>query len=293
VRQTLWRIIWLSFPVAAVGAVLVLFLQQREPLYENRPLSYWLDQLGAPPSDYEKERAEAAVKAIGSAALPTLVKWMKARDTRLRRRLIEIFESQPLFTSPIRRSERQRMRAYRGFQVLGDDAIPTLNRLLNQGESAGEAALMLRLLGSIGLEPLVMALTNSDARVRVRAVRNLGPYGVEAKPYLPEVAKLIKDSDAGVQAGARRTLEVIGRQNADAVVPAVLPYLADTDPGTRKRAVEILSGFASREALRSAVTLAKVEGDVDIQKLVEQVHPTPRLYRSGQGPGAASRAQER
>src|SRR4051812_24470518 len=84
---------------ALVGGILLFaFWPSREPAYAGKPLSYWLRQDfwsirgGKGPSP----QAEDAVRQIGTNALPTLIRMLRARDSRLKLALMNWSAKQSL-----------------------------------------------------------------------------------------------------------------------------------------------------------------------------------------------------
>src|SRR5436190_23064572 len=89
---------------AAILAVVVMgtfcrFLGPREPIYERRPLTFWLSQHQASwmlPGSPSRIEAEHAIRSIGTNGLPILLKWTAAKDSPLKKKLMACAKKQSL-----------------------------------------------------------------------------------------------------------------------------------------------------------------------------------------------------
>mgnify|MGYP001599799890 CR=1 FL=1 len=68
--------------LAVLGGLAWLVLRVREPVYAGKPLSEWLRQ--------RDEESTNAIRQIGADALPALLELAQARDSALKKRLLEI-----------------------------------------------------------------------------------------------------------------------------------------------------------------------------------------------------------
>ena len=70
--------------LASAGLLVVGSLPPREPLYQGKPLSYWLQGcIGTNPSSRSWRQSTDAVQAIGTNAIPTLLRLLQAQDSAL------------------------------------------------------------------------------------------------------------------------------------------------------------------------------------------------------------------
>ena len=114
---------------------MVLLPSQQEPRFQGRTLSEWVDATGR--NDAEGENAEAALSAIGTNALPTLVKWISRHNAyrRWRLRLASAFprsaRSTPLVMSLSGMTDANNVfRAVNAFGLLGTNAAPAIPALV-------------------------------------------------------------------------------------------------------------------------------------------------------------------
>src|SRR5260370_12669481 len=96
--------------IAAVGFVSWLILSRPdEPVYQGKSLSYWCDHCAANSflsSDQElQEQAGIAIRAIGTNAIPTLLRMLKARDSKFKLGLIQLTRKQHFFDFKWRTAE--------------------------------------------------------------------------------------------------------------------------------------------------------------------------------------------
>src|SRR6266581_685504 len=64
-------------------------LPAREPIYHGKPLSAWLEDLNST-SLYTQDTAKAAIRDMGTSAVPALVQVLRARDSRLKLVLMDL-----------------------------------------------------------------------------------------------------------------------------------------------------------------------------------------------------------
>ena len=213
--------------VAAATMVLGLIwftcASNREPRYNGRSLSQWLD-LCAATSDPSQEAADA-VRHIGTNAVPFLVTWTQQTQglTPWKQRcLVKVLNwkregpGKELLVNLITAREPQEWRSACGFAILGEAAqaaAPDLARIAAHGNdaSADIAIYGLTLLGRNGLESLFSVITNTAAQKRSRIVgmdslRRVVPL---ATAFVPELTKLLSDQDPFVRSQATNVINAI------------------------------------------------------------------------------------
>jgi len=200
-------------------------LREREPVYEGKPLSAWLEQyydalenpegpmtgrttvvgvtadgLGGEES---AKQAEAALRAIGTNALPVLLKMAKAHDSAFKRKLIVL--------------------SYRF-------------------EQAGR------------VRELFFPHFPHDSEDVLHGMAALGFYtlGNAAKPAQPALTRLLGERHADVRASTARTLGFMG-DAAQASCPALVKSLRDKDAETRSASAEALKKIDAEAAARAGV----------------------------------------
>ncbi len=226
-----------------------------EPDYQGKPLSHWLalyDELG--PSD---DQADAAVRQIGTNAIPTLLRLLKEKDSPLKRKWIALVNKQHLFKGP-QEAKYRNFEAGSAFRVLGptaSNAMPELIQIYNQKisiDSQSEVLLSMGYLGPAILQdgtPIFLdGLTNSAADVRFYAAMAIAEIHSQPEVFVPALTNLLKDPDKPVWHQAFWALGAFGRQAKEAV-----PVLVDllNDPSVHGSAADALKKI-DPEALAKA-----------------------------------------
>lgn len=182
--------------------VLSIASQRPEPRHDGRTLSEWLlvymDR--AAPEDPKSASAAAAIRTIGTNALPRLVKWIASSPSdssaAWRYRLLDLIQKLPapaIQSAPMQRvyqlcyGEAQRTRAnaaaFGGFKLLGAQAtpaIPALCRIAKRRElhDAGMLAMCaLCQMDEQGVPPLLDLASDPQNRNRSSAAFYLGFMG--------------------------------------------------------------------------------------------------------------------
>lgn len=185
------HLLWL---LAAAGLMVFLFWQ-REPKFEGRRLSAWLQDLvlldlrhspelapAAKSNDVRREKAVRAVRAIGPRAVPQLLRWLRsgpAPPSPIHDKLEELVGPQTRFNlplSPMRADWDQALLAITGFEVLGPSAkaaVPDLGWLLLDPVLASSAARCLCAVGPAAFPAFTRALTNPEPAVLDAALDGL------------------------------------------------------------------------------------------------------------------------
>jgi hypothetical protein len=238
-----------------------------EPGYLGKSLSRWI-RLARPEGDLlipEDRRANTAVQAIGTNALPCLLRWIHAANPETVRIGME------------------------GFGLLGPiakPAVPELMRQINGWRSStawSNAIPALAYMYETNYLPIAMtfllaAATNADApaEFRLRALQSIGEGRWNVKEVTPVLVLCLKDEDWRVVAAAAGALGYSSREPLT-VVPALAACLTShtnkpmglaarvpddnplwpADVAMRNSAVSALAEFTyaaeAREAMRSAV----------------------------------------
>ena len=145
--------------VGLVAGLLWQAIRQREPLYQGKPLAFWLRgfELDDQPGKLSFSDAVEAVRQTGTNALPILLSMLRARDSDLKQRLIRLGRNQPFIAIHYVTADSRRWVARQGFIALGSlakYAIPQLVEInrddVSRGERTRYAAEILELLKQQG-----------------------------------------------------------------------------------------------------------------------------------------------
>ena len=254
-------------------------VRPREPVYQGRRLSAWLERFSP---DGDTPDVDEAVRTVGTNTIPLLLQNLQAKDSRLRLMLSVL----GLEYTPAR---IRHMRAEKGFSALGADAsnaVPNIievyeqntspsarqaaaNALVEIGPASKQAipalikstastnsdvrAFALYTLGRMAFESesvasvLIKALLDPDREVRYQAaygLANLAFMGGDARPAVPALIEALQDNYMGVRGGAAHALGHI-HSDPGIVVPALVKSLHDPDTSVRTHAASALGEFGT------------------------------------------------
>jgi len=172
-------------------------LREREPVYQGKPLRVWLNayrmhglagvetwQVRA-----EQQEADEAVRHAGTNALPTLLRMLRAEDSALKVKFMDLAERQHFIKIKYTPAEELNYRACWAFGVLrakAQSAVPALIEIANKNishDSRCYAIAAMVFIGPLAKEavPSLSAwATDADGIVRLHAVNALG--GIRAEP---------------------------------------------------------------------------------------------------------------
>ncbi|MBI4659719.1 MAG: HEAT repeat domain-containing protein [Verrucomicrobia bacterium] len=262
------------WPLAVIGVALALIvltrwftaLRQQEPHFQGRPLGIWLEELVAD-SSTDNEQAAEAIRRLGQAAVPFIVREMQCKDSALKATLMGLLRKQTLVKFKLTRAQERRRRARLAFMHVAADAqsaVPKLVDALSERdpEIRWSAA---NFVGWIGVKAnadaavpaLIEALRDGHARVRqyaANALRNIGPRG--AQRAAPALIQCLNDKTMEVRATAAVALGSLGHGTPEAI-PALIAALRDKEEGVRSGAAHGLGGLGA-EAMPAVPELMRL-----------------------------------
>jgi hypothetical protein len=204
----------------------------REPAYAGWKLTRWLDNVVAE----ERTGTDEALRTIGSNAIPTLLKMIRAKDPPPL--LFKLLQHAEWYRSKRINSSDPRIRVYvvgRAFGVLGTNAVsavPDLIEIYEVDDSPLSQRCAAAALGHIGqgaqsaLPALIRRLTHTNRDVRFRAAFAVMGIGGEPDVVVPALTSALKDPDEEVRWTALSALSRFeGR--ARLAVPEILKMLND------------------------------------------------------------------
>jgi HEAT repeats len=248
VSKTAKRFVWLGLLIiATVLALSLIWILRDEPRYQNRELSSWIADLPRPikyapisgpmgpvirPLLTQKEKtAGEAIRAIGTNALPVLVRMARRTDGRMTSRVIAWINKQKFLGLKIASADQHRVEACSALQELGVQAIPAWTEILldekiplQTREFAAVSLAHVRNANSSGplfstnyrvdsamntlLQPLrdqawralTKGLDSTNAAIRSNTASYVGGFGPQAKGAIPKLIEHAEDPDPGVRA---------------------------------------------------------------------------------------------
>ena len=130
--------------LAVLGGAYWQALRQPAPIYQGRPLTFWLKGFDIGYNDPRKPSFDQSVEAVrqaGTNALPTLLRMLRTRDSDLKHSLTRLAKKQRLIKIDYVTADRQRWAATQGFEALGlyaKSAIPQLVEISQEETSRTE-----------------------------------------------------------------------------------------------------------------------------------------------------------
>jgi HEAT repeat protein len=246
-KQLVW---FVAVVLALIAGFACVFAIRRgsEPVYQGRRLSAWLVD-AAEINDLDAQmKAEVAIRAIGTNAMPYLIKMMRAHDSPLKLKIGKLLAKQNMFRAGFEPASDVQCRAANACSILQTQAklaIPSLQALLPEEESGLLAAHALVSVGPDGVMAAVANLTNHDENVRINIALALAKIGMKRssrRETTEEIAVLNQEANIAVRpllnlltnktdparAQAATTLGALGVQSSN-VVPALVAMLQSSD----------------------------------------------------------------
>src|SRR5712692_3461380 len=165
--------------VALLGGLVWMLSRPAEPAYQGKPLSAWINEYNGRPGD-TNQAALVAIREMGTNAIPALLKIIKSDDPPFQRMMSELNRKQSMVHFPVREPWQRRWAASFALYAMGTSAksaFAALTNLLfhpNARFNSSAPAIALAGMGSEGLPPLLAAITNQNAGIRVSAANGLG-----------------------------------------------------------------------------------------------------------------------
>ena len=176
-RRRILRVVLAGLVCLVLAGLAFKVFTSRGPVHKGKSLSAGLEEMDGTVKSPESYAAAAeAVREMGTNAIPFLIERLSSRDSLVKQKFITLASKQPLFDLHLTPASDRRYQAVRGFAALGPAAkvaIPALTSLLDDNETALEAALVLSGLGPDASGPLLIASTNASEEVRMIATRAL------------------------------------------------------------------------------------------------------------------------
>ena len=241
-------------------AWIVLRQYQSEPVYGGKPLSVWLggyyiNNVGVFP------KADEAVQHIGTNAIPTLLHFLRARDSNLKLKFIALAQRLHVININFVPAYSRNYAAMKAFRVLGADArdaVPALVKILEQNiseESQYQTALALGSIGSPAkkaVPALLRLAADTNNPSRRPAASALAKIQAEPELVVPVLIKLLQDPQPGVRLGAADSLRSFGAA-AKPAVPTLIKIFQDPENAVRVHATNALKAIDPEAATKAGV----------------------------------------
>ncbi len=272
--------------IATIAAFMA--LRPREPVYEGKRLSEWLEEFSRVGRGQINQEAENAIRQIGTNALPFLVADLCREDSQRKLALMEWYNKWSSRKIPFKTFADRRGTALTAFYVLGNAGklgpaakpfLPSLGKLLDR--QPDKAAFALLYIGAESTPYLTDALSHTNWLVRTWAAVALAKLNLEVQqrglnsgftlssyscqpvfqPFfsysaddIPAFITNLKSTNAVVRAAtAEATIELQDPSWNRRLVPALLPLLRDDDLRVRNAASQALKRIDPERATKAGV----------------------------------------
>ena len=271
-RRSIWIV---SSLVALAVAGLLLARALREPSYQGKSLSEWLDDFSGrgreagsdlASSTARQDASVAAVRAIGTNAIPHLLRMLDAEDSPRKLKWAALLAKYLKVKINTEQAGIEQTRAMSGFLILGPKASPALPELMKRVNGPGaingnRELLLFRAISSTGkdsipyLHPL---LTNRIPTLRGEAAIALS--GVNpSREIVADLARLLGDENTGVRGD---TAVAFSNLRSELALPALIRNLRDTNAVVRQMSAFAL-GFYGKKAAAAIPELEQTTRDPD------------------------------
>lgn len=225
-----------------------------DPIYRGKHLSQWIYQSDFPSS--LDEEASAAVRAIGTNAVPYLICGLAAEDSKLKKWLLELQVEGWFGKFHIQSAKEHSEAATRGMLVLGKTALPGAMQGLTNADGryrlGSETALTLLDESSPEITRLLLERLNDDYEpARTQAAITLAVLRKQPEIVVPGITRLLDDTDPNVRQAAANALLMFGAQ-AKPAVPKLLKMVADTNDQESRLMLEMALKAIDPEAATKA-----------------------------------------
>ena len=231
------------------------------PIYKGRSLGEWITihafRHAKDTSAAERDQAAEAIRAIGTNALPSLLKWgdhqpgswrlaIEPQLKKLPQWLVQSVPVQSLFYKQYERAANA-MIAFEALGPIGAPAIPELHRLICRTNSPGPNEGALLALSSIGAAA-VPAVTNVLANTKFAGdplmLWCLLRLGTNATAVAPVLLTNLRHADARIASMSANFLGVL-RFDPEHAVPALSVGLSDSSLIVRAESARALGAYGS------------------------------------------------
>jgi hypothetical protein len=233
--------------LACAAALIV--LRTREPRYNGRPLTSWLQQYAnAPFLDFkQKTEAQDAIRSIGvERSLPTLLKLITTKDGPVDEWIFTMKTKFGLKFLHWRFAALSRFYGLSGFAALGTNAAPaidSLTKLLNHRDTdkALTAFQCLERIGKPSEGALCQCLTNKDWRVRFSSIDALANVTDDAETFISRVKVCLNDTNITIRVTAVRAIGSHYPQARQQIVPYLVTLWNDSHQDVRMSATNAIN----------------------------------------------------
>jgi HEAT repeat protein len=261
------KVLLLLLGVIVLAGVVFKAMQPKEPEYQGRKLSEWIADLNKQPP--KSTEAEIAIRQMKKEALPLIERRLtpaEHKPTKLETFLYHLQMKMGLYEQKTFYGWED---SFKAMEILGDDSLPALERLLEHPHIGGRAAYALARLEAVqALER--GAATNKNPYCRWHSVQALSGVSQRKEEATAVLLRLTYDAETGIVAAAVSGLGWLGG-NSETVVPRLCEMVENADERIKPEivfALELL-GTNATQAIPSLLKI-KGSGDAELRKLAQR-----------------------
>jgi hypothetical protein len=259
-----WRLPVIALAVLLLGGLARKVMTPREPTYEGKPLSFWLqgyDPINSSYNSPEWLKANTAVRKTGTNAIPTLLQMLRATDSRWQLKLYLLSLQQDLIKYKYGFTSSRHHEAAQAFNILGADAysaVPQLVEIYDSAISPSSQSSTAYALGEIGpaakaaLPSLMRGATNTIPDVRASAITALGQIHPDPFLVIPIFLKARRDSNKSVKDAASWSIDTYEKETMRSV-GALFESLQDADEKVRRQATNSLKEIYPEASAKAGI----------------------------------------
>ena len=215
------------------GVLLALLWPEiREPVYDGKKLSEWVEQLGREAQlRAGDDRTVDAIKAIGTNGIPYYIKWFQYKEGVVKKLQTKLGRKYQWFAWVLPLNDREADRAdgaYWALIILREKAQAAIPRLTiaatdsanwDYGYAVPTRAIdILAFMGDPAMPAFLSLMTNADARVRAMTVGYFR-FDPGSTSKLAHIQKALGDPDFAVRVAATNSLRQYVSRSGEQINP--------------------------------------------------------------------------
>jgi hypothetical protein len=230
--------VFLAVVIGVVGWTTFSF---REPIYQGKSVSKWLEGYSFQPNPsiplrerQEWQQADRAVRHLGTNAIPTLLRVLRATDAPWKLMLVRLAAKHDIIIPSISWAGEQNVcgaMAFASLRETASNSVPSLVQIYKENRSRESRNAVVIALGNIGpaaqraVPCLLDAAANSDFSLRCNALNALGEIHAQPELVVPVLVAALRNSDESRTAAEAALGDF--EEDAKAAVSSLLELLKD------------------------------------------------------------------
>lgn len=276
--------------LAVFGLLAWQLFPSREPMYQGKRLSQWLDAYNQAASLKQTEPISEAIRAFGTNSLPFLLAHIEHNRPPIEQKLWDFLFKHPALRRlfPIQLGDPYRSVSVLALRALGAQATPILPAVLRVAENphtSFDGMMSFLAIGTNSIPWLRRACQDTNVNVRTQAIVMLAMMKAMPPPWFSWGWN--RDPISG------RRLFGLGYVVGNGDVSAMVELLHDPDPSVRRASAEALAHYArppytAVQSARPAVLELLHDPSPDVRKAARAL-----LQKMDSSAGSSARSKTR